>query len=97
MPWGRGSTRQQQKLRRYVLDRDPTCKCNGCRQCTPTGCARPSTDDDHITPVSQGGTDDLANHRGLCHPCHVVKSQAEAAHARHRPSRRPIQRHPGTA
>ncbi|MBF4578945.1 HNH endonuclease signature motif containing protein [Frigoribacterium sp. VKM Ac-2530] len=77
-----GSTRQSRTLREQVLRRDPVCKCSGCRRCTATGCDRPSTDDDHIVNVTSGGSDDIANHQGLCHPCHGVKTQREAAAAR---------------
>lgn len=40
MTWGRGSTRASRALR------DLTCTCTGCTACTPTGCERPSTEDD---------------------------------------------------
>ena len=32
---------------------------------------------DHITPVSQGGTDDLSNLQALCAYCHAIKSAQE--------------------
>jgi 5-methylcytosine-specific restriction enzyme A len=90
--WGRGSTRASRALRA----RDPVCRCPGCPNCTADGCARPSTEDDHVVPVMQGGTDDESNHAGKCGPCHLQKSQREAAAARHALSvRRPTERHPG--
>ena len=33
-------------------------------------CGAPATDVDHIIAVADGGTDDRANRRGLCAPCH---------------------------
>lgn len=53
---------------------------------------------DHITPVSLGGTNDPANLRVLCSPCHDVKTQAEAAEARARQRAAgllPVEVHPG--
>ncbi|WP_119867734.1 HNH endonuclease signature motif containing protein [Frondihabitans sp. 762G35] len=77
-----GFTRATRRMRDLVLARDPICRCSGCRRCSMNGCARPSTDDDHIVNVASGGVDDIENHQGLCHPCHLVKVQHEAATAR---------------
>lgn len=74
--WGRGSTRQSRRERAEVLRRWPTCHLRY------DGCTVTSTQDDHVVPLSQGGTDDLANRRGACEHCHRVKSQREAAQAR---------------
>lgn len=70
--------------RRRILARDPECMCRSCPRCTPQGCTRPSTDDDHILNVARGGDDSDANHQGLCHPCHEHKTQREAQAARDR-------------
>lgn len=48
------------------------------------GCARPSTEDDHIIPVAEGGTEEWDNHQGLCTECHKVKSLKEAVRGRAR-------------
>ena len=70
--WGRGSTRQSRKLRATVLAASPTCYLNY------DGCTILATEDDHIIPLSRGGTDHLSNHAGACHHCHTIKSQREA-------------------
>ena len=93
-------TAASQALRRRILARDPVCRCPGCRECTPTGCEQASTDDDHVVPLSLGGSDAEANHQGMCNPCHKVKTGREAAAAKARRRgvlRRPAERHPGLA
>jgi 5-methylcytosine-specific restriction enzyme A len=37
-------------------------------------CGDVATDIDHITPRSQGGTDDWSNLQALCHSCHSHKT-----------------------
>jgi 5-methylcytosine-specific restriction endonuclease McrA len=37
-------------------------------------CGAPATDADHIVPRAQGGSDDLANLRSLCHRCHLRRA-----------------------
>jgi 5-methylcytosine-specific restriction endonuclease McrA len=50
------------ELRAACLARDQwTCRL----------CGAAATDADHIVPRSQGGKDELANLRSLCHPCHL--------------------------
>ena len=50
-------------------------RCNHlCEQCTKQGKATPARHVDHITPLHKGGTDDLANLKGLCIPCHEAKT-----------------------
>ena len=56
-------------LQAACLARDPWCVL--CR-------AAPSTDADHIVPRSAGGRDELANLRGLCHPCHLAETGRHA-------------------
>lgn len=74
--WGRGSTRQSRTTRAAVLARYPTCYLQY------DGCTGTSTEDDHVVPRSQHGSDDLSNRRGVCKHCHRIKSQREAAHGR---------------
>lgn len=90
--WGRGSTRASRTLRARVLAEHPVCYLNY------DGCTTVATEDDHIVPLSQGGSDHLSNHAGACHPCHRVKSQREAAQAHaHISEKRPQEQHPGLA
>lgn len=70
--------RRDPKQRARILARDPVCRCRGCKRCTPAGCTRPSTIDDHILNVARGGTDDDTNRQGLCAPCSDAKTQNEA-------------------
>lgn len=71
-----GSTRRQrlpsnwEKLRRFVLQRDPVCKL--CDQ-------RLSTEVDHI---ERGDDHNVDNLQGVCSPCHRDKTLREAAEAR---------------
>ena len=74
--WGRGSTRRSRATRAVVLHLWPHCYL------AYDGCTTTSTEDDHVTPVSRGGTDNLTNRRGACHHCHRIKSTREAAEAR---------------
>ncbi len=64
----RGYGKAWDKLRPHILRRDPMCQA--CHRAA-------STDVDHITPKSQGGTDDPGNLQGLCRPCHRSKTTAE--------------------
>jgi len=65
--------------RAKVLERDPVCRCRGCKHCTPTGCTAPSDEADHVTAVANGGSDDWrTNGQGLCSGCHLVKTLHEA-------------------
>lgn len=79
-----GSTRAGRKLRDQLLTEQPICTCPGCSRCSPTGCTRPSTEDDHLVPLGEGGSDDPSNHAGKCSPCHTQKTLAEAQRARGR-------------
>lgn len=64
-------------------------------------CRGVATEVDHVTPRAEGGTDDPANLRAICVPCHRHKSAAEGARAaaaaeKNRPKlARPPERHPG--
>jgi 5-methylcytosine-specific restriction endonuclease McrA len=57
--------------RRVVLTREPNCRV----------CGEPATVVDHITPLRDGGTHDLANLRPLCKPDHD-RHTANQMHAR---------------
>lgn len=79
--------RDWQRRKRQVFDRD-----NGiCHVC-----GKPGADQlDHITPISQGGTHDLANLAPIhLRPCHMAKISAEANAHRPRRKRAP-EPHPG--
>ena len=68
------------KLRQKVLQRDH----GAC-----VLCGRPATDVDHIKPRSEGGRDEVANLRSLCHDCHATRTGGHAGQAsaeRHRQS-----------
>lgn len=48
-----------------------------CEIQTPGTCTSRATSCDHIIPVSQGGTHNLANLRDACGPCHRHKTATE--------------------
>jgi 5-methylcytosine-specific restriction protein A len=82
--WGRRRVR--------ILRRDPHCTLALPDRCTVT-----STEVDHIN--GRHNHDD-SNLQGVCHECHEVKTQAEAADGRaaaraRKPRRRPREQHPG--
>ena len=57
------------RLRRLVFERDGY-------QCVACG-KRGRLECDHIVPISDGGTDDLANLQTLCRACHMAKTDRE--------------------
>lgn len=64
----RGYDARWRRLRLLVLRARPIC----------AHCQRESAVHvDHITPLAQGGTDDLANLQGLCPSCHSRKTAVE--------------------
>ena len=67
---------------RHILERDPFCRCTGCPDHGPRPCTKPSTEADHITPTHLGGTNHIDNGRGLCHNCHQIITNQQAAAAR---------------
>jgi len=61
-------------MRERVIAEEPRCRF----------CGKRSTDADHITPRSSGGSDDRANLRGLCHQCHSRRTLNDFNAARRR-------------
>jgi 5-methylcytosine-specific restriction protein A len=74
----RGYGTHWQKLRVYVLDRARGL----CQPCEAQGRTVIATEVDHITPKSQGGSDDADNCQAICHACHRAKTLREASEAR---------------
>src|SRR5689334_17344662 len=97
MSWTKGRPTLDRTARERTLRKHPTCHCPGCPACTTRGCTKPSTEDDHVVPWFEGGTDADHNHQGMCSPCHSIKTKAEAARARARApkARRKPEQHPG--
>lgn len=65
------------KLRNLVMFRDHGL----CQPCKRRGLVTLAGAVDHITPKSQGGTDDLSNLQAICHgkgSCHEAKTMAES-------------------
>ncbi len=60
------------RLSLYIWKRDGG-KCRRCERETPGG------EIDHIVPIRDGGTDDPANLRLLCHDCHVAVGYEQRA------------------
>ena len=76
--WGQGrGGRPWRRLRIEVFERD----LYTCQVCGRVG-REHELDADHVTPVSEGGTDDMDNLQTLCRtPCHRDKTTREAARA----------------
>ena len=62
-------TARWKRLREMVLSRDPLCV-----ECAKHGVVEASTHVDHITPLAQGGTNEMSNLQGLCETCHNKKT-----------------------
>ncbi|WP_370450302.1 HNH endonuclease [Nocardia otitidiscaviarum] len=76
--WAGGSTRRWRTLREAKLATDPICE--------RPGCAALAVEVDHIIPLAAGGERyEWDNLQSLCHPCHEVKTNAEAVAARYGP------------
>lgn len=81
------------RIRAAILDRDPICRW-GLFPDEDGPCANPSTDCDHLGAPDDNSPGAL---RGLCHPHHERRSQAQRSAARWTPERsrrRPQQAHP---
>jgi 5-methylcytosine-specific restriction enzyme A len=68
----RGYGAEWAKIRRVVLEEEPTCRL----------CGQQATDVDHVIPKARGGTDRRSNLRALCRRCHKRKSSSEGGQAR---------------
>lgn len=64
----RGYGGRHRRWRALILAREPLCR----------DCGKPSTDADHIIPLSMGGDWSLENGAGRCHSCHSRKTAREA-------------------
>lgn len=65
-----------------------------CYVCNATGVP---LERDHIIPVAESGTNDLANCGPICDPCHKLKSERERIRAyrrRQAKAKRPAEKHP---
>lgn len=103
MAWTNGPSRTSSSAHKAwaaaVMRRDRgLCHIRGPR------CTHVAAEADHILPVARGGDPlDIANGQAVCHTCHQVKTNAEAAEGRriaaaNRPTvRRPAEAHPGLA
>ena len=70
----RGYDKRWQRVRLMYLAENPLCK-----ECVAQGYTTPAIDVHHIIPLSEGGTDDKANLRGLCKMHHnQVRMTAQA-------------------
>jgi hypothetical protein len=65
------------ELRARVLKEEPTCRA----------CGAPSSDVDHIIAAADGGSDDRANLRALCNPCHKKHTASQNRERRKRQSK----------
>lgn len=82
-------------VRRFVLERDKTCRCPGCLRCSPVPggpCVARSTDADHLGDRRDHRPEMLA---GKCGPCHDLKSSSEGNVAKRNRKAGPRERHPG--
>lgn len=71
-----GNNRTWQKIKAARLQVNPICQWV---EQDGTGCRRPATDCDHITPVAEGGEFlDYENTQSLCAPHHTEKTVADA-------------------
>ncbi|MEE8473549.1 MAG: HNH endonuclease signature motif containing protein [Dehalococcoidia bacterium] len=60
----RGYGSRWQQIRKVVLREEPFCR----------SCSAPSTEVDHIKPMSKGGDNSRGNLQGLCKRCHSSKT-----------------------
>ncbi|MBQ2263252.1 MAG: HNH endonuclease [Loktanella sp.] len=83
MAWqgDRGTRHQRGYGHRWVKLRDTILQRDGhlCIPCLHNGRPTPAKQVDHITPKSQGGTDEHDNLQSICVDCHKAKTASEAA------------------
>lgn len=65
------------KIRAAVLAEEPYC-----RVCKEAGRSTFATQVDHIRGISEGGTDERKNLRGVCVDCHMQLTKLQARRAR---------------
>jgi len=68
MKYKRTRGRRWLRLRHVVLVEEPVCMICG---------RKPSTQVDHIKPVTDGGTDERSNLQGTCDDCHDIKTRKD--------------------
>lgn len=73
----RGYGKRWQRIRAGHLKREPVCRSCLARGVINAGTKGAPLEVDHITPRSQGGSDDDSNLQSLCKPCHSAKTLAE--------------------
>lgn len=77
----RGTREERGYGKTYETDRRRTLRAEPiCYICQ----TNPSIEVDHKIPLSEGGSRTGSNLRGVCGPCHRVKTQREAARGRRR-------------
>lgn len=74
----RGYGSEWEKTRKRILARDKGL----CQPCLRAGRVSIARQVDHVTPKSEGGTDDDDNLQAICKPCHQVKTAEEAKRGR---------------
>lgn len=96
MAWSpnrRPDSAEYRRNRLIALERDGYLCQLGLAGCLGTGDIS-----DHITPVAEGGTDDVDNLRCVCSACHEIKTNEEKRRGirrYHMASKRPPIQHPG--
>lgn len=75
--WGQGrGGRPWRRKRDRILARDKyLCQCEDCQR---QGLLTPADEVDHITPQSQGGSEEDDNLRAINHDCHAKKTALES-------------------
>ncbi|WP_219930824.1 HNH endonuclease [Alcaligenes faecalis] len=53
-----------------------------CRLCAAKGLVTYGNEVDHMTPKSEGGTDDFENLQTICEDCHKEKTRRESSRRR---------------
>ena len=69
--------RRWMEIRARYLSEQPLCV-----ECQRRGFARPATELDHITALTNGGKDDPSNYQGLCADHHKDKTASDKGYQR---------------